>query len=92
MTDDHFARHSLVHQHGELTKENEKLQARIAELEAENKYLTELNADVYVQGVERGEAKSAAQIAEMEFRIERLKRCLSIHVMPAHADEINKEW
>jgi hypothetical protein len=34
MTDDHFARHSLVHQHGELTKENEKLRARIAVLEA----------------------------------------------------------
>lgn len=34
MTDDHFARHSLVHQHGELTKENAKLRARIAELMA----------------------------------------------------------
>ena len=39
MTNDHFARHSLVHQHGELTKENVKLRARIAELEAENKRL-----------------------------------------------------
>lgn len=33
MTDNHPARYSLVHQHGELTKENAKLAARNAELE-----------------------------------------------------------
>ena len=31
------------------------------------------------------------KIAEFEFRLDRLKRCLSIYVMPAHADGINKE-
>ena len=55
---------------------------RIAELEGENKYLTELNADVYVLGVERGEAKFSARIAELEAAIDE-----AIEYVAGHDDE-----